>query len=146
GADDDVVDVLREARGDGAAETLDAGAGLVAAHRREAAGEHHALAGELAGTAALGLRPDAGVEQAANLLAVWRLGQELVDRLADGLADVADFHEVRLARVEDLLDVAEMLGESARGGLADVSDREAVDQPVERRLLALLDPRQQVLG
>src|SRR5512138_3346308 len=81
GTDDDVVDVLRDARRYGAAQPLDAGARLVAAHRVEAAGEDEALAVELSGAPPLHARLDARLEQPPDLVAVSRLGEELVDRV-----------------------------------------------------------------
>src|SRR5262245_55111721 len=136
---DDVVDVLRDPGGDRAAEALDPGLRLVPAHRAERAGEHEALARKLAVTALLPRRLHAGLEQATHLLAVTRLAEELEDGSRHLGPDVADFAQLFFACRHDPLDVAEVVGQCLGGRFADVADRQAVQEPVERGLLARRD-------
>ena len=109
----------------------------------ERAGEHHRLARYRALRRHRLHRPRRHMpEQRVERFLIVRLGEEIGDGLGDDLAnpfDIVDFR-ARLralggdpARRAQRLERAEMTGEAARIGLADMADAERIDEAVQQR-------------
>jgi hypothetical protein len=73
-----------------------------------------------------------------------RLGEEGVHAGGDDRTDVRDLEELRLARMAQPLEAAEVPRQVLRRRLADMADAEAVEEPSQRRGAAAGDPGDEV--
>src|SRR5690606_3994031 len=140
-AGDHEAGLLRDAAGDLGAEGLQALAGLLAGHGREAAGQHHGLPGQrtFAGAARRAFLPvHPGGAQRGDHLAVVRLGEEVRDALRHHRADVRHLLQRLFVGLHDRVERAEVARQRLGGALADIADTERVQHPLQARGLARL--------
>src|SRR5690606_31418791 len=149
GAGDDVVGLARYAGGHLRPQRYQSVAGLGAGHAVERARQYERFVREpRVGLDALHLRPgDAGVaDERVDDLAIVPLGEELDDVVRHHRTDVLDFLQFILVRAHDGVEIAEVGGQLAGGGLADLRDAERVEETGQRGAARLFDARKEVLG
>src|SRR5207249_4624930 len=144
---DNIVRFLADRPRDLPARIFDHLLGFVARVMSQGSSEHECFAGQFGATLfLLACELEAGFAQLLDQFAIPRLTKKLRDALCYAGSYFVYFEQFLLTRVDERVHGAEMLGQKLRRALAHETDAKAIDNPLQRQLLGVLDFVQHILG